>query len=134
MASPWKDIGRYGSVGIEFVLTILILSWCGHWLDGRFWGGRGWGLVVGFLLGVAVGFRNLVRTAQQMQRDIERAEARDPQAGRWTVDPHWLHEEPQAASGESEAEDDPERGASGAPDGPSRGKAGPPGPGGDGNQ
>ena len=87
MASPLKEIGRYGSVGIEFVLTILIVSWCGHWLDGRYWGGHGWGLVGGFVLGVAVGFRNLIRTAQQMQRDIERAEANDPEAGRWTVDP-----------------------------------------------
>jgi hypothetical protein len=109
MASPLKDIGRYGSVGIEFVLTILILSWCGHWLDGRFWGGHGWGLVSGFVVGVAVGFRNLVRTAQQMQKDIERAEANDPQAGRWTVDPAWLHGEaaPPAEGEPRKAESDP---------------------------
>lgn len=87
-------MGRYGSVGIELVLTILILSWVGHWLDDRYWGSRGWGLAGGFVLGVAVGFRNLVRTAQQMQRDIERAEARDPEAGRWHVDPGWVHDEP----------------------------------------
>jgi hypothetical protein len=91
MARPWKDIGRYGSVGIEFVLTILICSAIGHAWDGRYGHGGGWGLVVGFLLGVTVGFYNLVRTAQGMQRDIERAEARDPQAGRWTVDEGWLY-------------------------------------------
>jgi hypothetical protein len=26
-----------------------------------------------------------------MQRDIERAEAADPEAGKWTVDEGWLH-------------------------------------------
>ncbi len=91
MPSPWKELGRYGSVGIELVLTILILGGLGHWLDTRYWGGRGWGTGIGFLFGVAVAFRNLLRTAQGMQRDIERAEARDPQAGHWTVDKDWLH-------------------------------------------
>jgi len=91
MATAWKELGRYGGVGIEFVLTILILAGLGHWLDGRYWGGRGWGTGIGFALGVAVAFRNLIRTANQMQRDIERAEAKDPSASRWTVDQSWVH-------------------------------------------
>jgi hypothetical protein len=90
MGRPWKDIGRYGGVGIEFLLTILIVSWLGHWLDGRY-SLHGWGLSVGFLLGVAVAFRNLIRVAGRMQRDIERAEARDPDGSRWTVDESWVH-------------------------------------------
>jgi hypothetical protein len=49
--------------------------------------------VGGFVVGVAVAFRNLFRTARQMQRDIERTEAGDPLAKRWTVDPEWLHDE-----------------------------------------
>jgi hypothetical protein len=115
--SPLKEIGRYGSVGIEFVLTILIVSWCGHWLDGRYWGGHGWGLVGGFVLGVAMGFRNLVRTAQQMQRDIERAEANDPQAGRWTVDPAWLHgEAPEAPKTDTQGDASGDRPAPDADD------------------
>jgi hypothetical protein len=96
MAKPWKEVGRYGSVGLEFVLTILIVAALGQWLDQRYWGNRGWGLGVGFLLGVATAFRNLVRTAGQMQADIERAEARDPEAGRWKVDEGWLHPPPPA--------------------------------------
>jgi hypothetical protein len=91
MGKPWKELGRYGGVGIELVLTILLLGWLGRWLDERYWGGRGWGMSVGFLLGVAVAVRNLIRTARQMQRDIERAEAEDPEAGRFTVDEGWLH-------------------------------------------
>jgi hypothetical protein len=91
MSKPWVAIGRYGSVGIEFVLTILIVGALGQWLDTRYLGGHGWAAAVGFVLGVAVAFRNLVRTANRMQRDIEREEARDPAAARWTVDESWVH-------------------------------------------
>jgi hypothetical protein len=92
MARPWKEIGRYGSAGIELVLTILLVAWLGYWLDGRYWGDRGWGTIGGLVLGMAVGFRNLFRTAFRMQKDIERAEAKDPEARHWTVDETWLHE------------------------------------------
>lgn len=94
MAKPWKEIGRYGGVGLEFVLTILIVGALGQWLDRKYWGSSGWGLGAGFLLGVAVAFRNLIRIAGQMQADIERAEANDPEAGRWRVEEGWLHDEP----------------------------------------
>jgi hypothetical protein len=91
VARPWKELGRYGGIGIELVLAILILGALGHWLDQRYWRGHDWGMMVGFFLGVAVGVRNLARAAQRMQRDIEQAEANDPQAGRWTVDESWVH-------------------------------------------
>jgi Putative F0F1-ATPase subunit Ca2+/Mg2+ transporter len=94
MAKPWREVGRYGGVGLEFVLTILLVGALGQWLDRKYWGAHGWGLGIGFLLGVAVAFRNLIRTAGAMQADIERAEARDPEAGRWKVAEGWLHEEP----------------------------------------
>ncbi len=93
MAKPWMEVGRYGSVGLELVLTILIPAALGHWLDGRYWGNAGWGAGVGFVIGIVVGFRNLIRTANGMQRDIERAEAKDPEASRWTVDESWVHKD-----------------------------------------
>ena len=91
MAKPWNELGRYGSVGIDLVLAILILGGIGHWLDQKYWGGHDYGMLAGGLLGVAVGVRNLVRAATRMQRDIEKAEAQDPEASRWTVDETWLH-------------------------------------------
>jgi hypothetical protein len=111
-------MGRYGSVGIEFVLTILILAGLGHWLDGRYGSGHGWGTAIGFALGVAVAFRNLIRTASQMQRDIERAEAKDPGGSRWTVDESWVHKPDEATSATDVARpSDPDpRGSSGAGD------------------
>jgi hypothetical protein len=91
MPKPYNEIGRYGGVGIELVLAMLILGGVGHWLDQRYFGQKDYGMLVGGLLGVAVGVRNLVRVAKRMQRDIERAEAKDPEASRWTVDETWLH-------------------------------------------
>ena len=63
---------------------------------------RSQGAGVGFVLGVTVGFRNLIRTASAMQRDIERAEAKDPAASRWTVDKSWVHKD-----GEDHGKDGP---------------------------
>jgi len=71
--SPWKDYGRYGSVGLELLLSIAVGYYGGRWLDGRF-GAHGWLTLVGFLAGVTVGFRTLFETAKHMRRDIERAE------------------------------------------------------------
>jgi hypothetical protein len=98
MTTPFKELGRYGGVGIELVLSILILAGVGHWLDERYWGRRGYGIAIGFLLGVAVGIRNLVRVARRMQKDIERAEAQDPEASRWTVDESWVHKPDSSAA------------------------------------
>jgi Putative F0F1-ATPase subunit Ca2+/Mg2+ transporter len=106
MGKPWKELGRYGGVGIELVLAILILSAAGHWLDERYFGRRGWGMAVGFGLGVAVGVRDLIRVGRRMQKDIERAEAGDPEAGRWTVDESWLHKEHQTPSGRDASPDE----------------------------
>jgi F0F1-type ATP synthase assembly protein I len=111
VARAWKEIGRYGSVGVELVLTILIVAGLGHWLDSLYGGGRGWGTAIGFLLGAAVAFRNLMRTAREMQRDIERAEARDPEGSRWTVDPSWVHKEPEEDAGVARPPDPDHTGA-----------------------
>ena len=92
----------------ELVLTILILGASAIDMDTRYWGASGWGSGVGFL-GVAVGFRNLMRTAAHMQRDIERAEARDPAANRWKVDPGWLHDDREGDHVASGPDPDPRR-------------------------
>ena len=93
MARPWKELGRYGGVGLDLVLAILILGGIGHWLDQRYWPRHDWGMTSGFVLGVAVGVRNLVRAAARMQGDIERAEASDPEASRWVVDESWVYKD-----------------------------------------
>lgn len=76
MSKPWKEYGRYGSVGMELLFSIGIGYYLGHYLDERFHGG-GWITGIGFVVGVYAGFRTLFRTAAKMQRDIEIAEKKE---------------------------------------------------------
>jgi hypothetical protein len=106
MSKPWKDLGRYGGVGLDLVLSVLILGGIGHWLDGKYWPGHDWGAATGFLLGVAVAVRNLVRLASRMQRDIERAEKADPAGSRWKVDESWTYQDEGNGAGAGEDKKD----------------------------
>ena len=87
--APWKDYGRYGSVGIELVVSIVLGYYAGHWLDGKIGGGHGWLTVLGSVVGVYAGFRAIFSAAKHMSADIERAERQargeDPWAPRSPV-------------------------------------------------
>jgi hypothetical protein len=67
-----KSYGRYGSVGLELVLSIAVGYYIGHWADGKL--GTHWVGFVGFLIGCYSGFRALFKAGRTMQRDIEREE------------------------------------------------------------
>jgi hypothetical protein len=81
---PWREYGRYGSVGIELVLSIMLGWYAGHWLDGKIAGGHGWLTAFGFIVGVYAGFRALFMAASYMQGDIERAERRERGDDPWS--------------------------------------------------
>ncbi len=74
--TPWREYGRYGTVGIELIVSMGLGYYGGRAIDVRV-GGGGWVTFVGFLLGVAVGFRSIFVAARYMQRDIAREERRD---------------------------------------------------------
>lgn len=67
-----KSYGKYGSLGLELLLSMAVGYYVGHWADRKL--GTHWIAAVGFLVGVYAGFRALFRAASQMQRDIEREE------------------------------------------------------------
>jgi F0F1-type ATP synthase assembly protein I len=81
--TPWKDYGRYGSVGIELVVSVVLGYYAGHWLDGKWGGGRGWLTAIGSIVGVYAGFRAIFSAASHMQADIERAERRERGEDPW---------------------------------------------------
>ena len=95
MAGPWKSAGRYSGAGVELLVAIMVIGGVGYWLDGRFWGGHGWGLIGGVVLGFAAGLRNLLRSAEGMQKDLEREDAENPGGKRWKVDENWIHPPPE---------------------------------------
>jgi hypothetical protein len=104
MAGSWKPAGRYSGAGIELVAAVLIVGGVGYGLDLRFWGGHGWGLIVGVVLGLAAGVRNLMRSAQAVERDLEREDAQSGGQRRWNVDESWLHKPDEPESGSDSRE------------------------------
>jgi F0F1-type ATP synthase assembly protein I len=95
MVGPWKSASRYSGAGIELLVAIFFTAGVGYWLDRHFWGGHGWGLMGGLVLGFTVGLRNLLRSARGMQRDLEHEDAENRGAKPWTVDENWVHPPPE---------------------------------------
>jgi ATP synthase protein I len=79
-----KSFGRYGSLGLELILSMAVGYYLGVWLDRKL--GTRWLAFVGFLLGCYAGFRALFRAAKQMQRDIERDERLERGEDPWAED------------------------------------------------
>ena len=70
---PWKQYGRYGSLGIELILSMAVGYYVGRWADGRL-GSTPWLSLLGFLIGIYAGFRQIFRAAKRMTADAEREE------------------------------------------------------------
>lgn len=72
MSSAWKAYGRYSTVGLELVLS-MVLGWAlGHWLDGKIFGAHGYATAAGSIVGVYAGFRALWKASKLMQAEVER--------------------------------------------------------------
>lgn len=79
-----KSVGRYGSLGLELLLSMAVGYYGGAWLDKKL--GTRWLALVGFLVGCYAGFRTLFRAAKQMTRDIEREEKLERGEDPWRED------------------------------------------------
>ena len=71
--TPWKQYGRYGSLGIELILSMAVGYYAGRWIDTKA-GTAPWIALVGFLVGVYAGFRQIFRAAKRMTAEAEREE------------------------------------------------------------
>lgn len=69
--SSLKKVGRYGTVGLDLILSMGLGFFAGQWIDKRYFGNRGYATMVGFFLGLAVGFRNLFRVAKIATREAD---------------------------------------------------------------
>jgi ATP synthase protein I len=58
-----RSYGEVASVGLAFVIAIVIGTGAGYWLDHRF-GWSPWGLIIGFFMGFAAGVRNVYRVTK----------------------------------------------------------------------
>ncbi|GEM_PF-332012 len=76
-----KDLGIYGTVGLEFGLSVLVGLFGGQWLDRKLHM-EPWLTLVGLGFGIAAGARTLWRTARRAQRELEAEDQRAKQARR----------------------------------------------------
>jgi ATP synthase protein I len=76
LRDDYNGLGRYGTVGLELILSIIFGFVAGRWLDQKFHAG-GLLTLVGFFFGVIAGFRALYVAAQRMRIETERADERE---------------------------------------------------------
>ncbi len=72
----WKGVGRYGTVGLELVLSVLVGLFGGQFLDRRL-GTEPWLMLIGLGYGVAAGIRGLYRVAARATREAEELDRRE---------------------------------------------------------
>ena len=60
-------LGQLSTVGMSFVLALVMGFGVGYWLDG-WWGTRPWLAFLGFFLGLAAGVLNVYRVLQAANR------------------------------------------------------------------
>lgn len=63
-ADAWRAVGALSTVGLSFVLAIVLGAWFGRVLD-SWLGTSPWLFVLGFFLGLAAGVLNVYRTTSR---------------------------------------------------------------------
>lgn len=66
-----QAMGRYSYVGIFFGVAVCLGFFAGRWADGR-WHTGPWLQLIGLLIGVAAGFRELYRLSRRALKEEER--------------------------------------------------------------
>jgi ATP synthase protein I len=66
-----RAVGRYSYVGIFFGVAVCLGFFGGRWADRR-WGTAPWLQIVGLLIGVAAGFRELYSLSKRALKEEER--------------------------------------------------------------
>jgi len=60
----WRTVGELGTLGLSFVMAIVLGSAAGWWVDRRLHSDP-WGILVGFVLGFAAAILNVVRITRR---------------------------------------------------------------------
>lgn len=69
--SPWRSLGMLATVGLTFVVATAGATIAGYYVD-RWAGTSPWLTLAGLVIGVAAGFRDLIRSikkAETQERD-----------------------------------------------------------------
>lgn len=79
MRQDLKGLGTYGTVGLEFALSVLVGLFGGQWLDKK-WGTTPWLALAGAGFGLAAGIRSLMRALKASQAELEEEERLEREA------------------------------------------------------
>ena len=60
----------YSTIGIQLAVTLLLFLFLGHWLDERY-GSSPWFVLIGTVLGMGVGFYNLMKSLSELDRMLK---------------------------------------------------------------
>jgi ATP synthase protein I len=71
--SAYRSLAAYGTLGLEFVISVVLGLFGGRWLDQKFGTAGGW-TAAGLVLGAVMGFRAIWRVAKRAERDVGRDE------------------------------------------------------------
>ena len=63
-----EDWGKYGSIGVEMLASVLVGTFGGYGLD-RLFHTKPWLMIVGFILGSVAGFRSLFRLLKEENKE-----------------------------------------------------------------
>ena len=66
----WMQFSKVSYIGFFFGVAICIGFFGGRWLDGRLHTAP-WLEIVGLLIGITAGFRELIRVAKRLQKEEE---------------------------------------------------------------
>ena len=70
LSQAYRSVGPYLTLGIQFIVTILLCVFAGHWADGKFDTSPIF-ILIGSLLGIAAGFYNFFKVVLKMDRKSE---------------------------------------------------------------
>jgi len=69
-SSTLRGVGELSVVGLTLVFAIVIGYFGGKWIGGKL-GSAFWGSIIGFMIGVAAGFKELFRIVMKHIRQME---------------------------------------------------------------
>ena len=68
--SALTSVGDHSTIGLTLVFAIVIGTFTGKWLGGKF-GNQQLGLIIGFLFGTVAGFIQMYKSISRWNRSIE---------------------------------------------------------------
>lgn len=78
-----RQMAPYLNLGAQMAVTILVLGGAGWWIDSK-WQTTPWGLIIGLMLGSALGLTQFLRMIQQLlkrPKEVDNEEVEEDEDG-----------------------------------------------------